>query len=172
MKNETIKRQAALKGVYVNPASLNTSSGNYGIFGGGSLFKKKKGGTIYKAKLSKRTKDNDRASKSIEASKKIAARFLEKAMDSLYTYDDVELIAKPKKKKRKYQAGGGLPFVGFTPVFASSEKGAPTAATTTAKSSDDDLTSKDILELLKDMDGLPSDMQIIVSSLKNFELSD
>lgn len=170
MKNETIKRQAALKGVYVNPASLNTISGNYGIFGGGSKFKK--GGTIYKAKLSKRTRDNDRASKSIEASKKIAARFLEKAMDSLYTYDDVELIAKPKKRKRKYQAGGGLPFVGFTPVFASSEKGAPTAATTTAKSSDDDLTSKDILELLKDMDGLPSDMQIIVSSLKNFELSD
>ena len=169
MKNETIKRQAALKGVYVNPASLNTTSGNYGIFGGGSLFKK--GGTIYKAKLSKRTKDNDRASKSIEASKKIAARFLEKAMDSLYTYDDVELIAKPKKKKRKYQAGGGLPFVDFAPVFASSEKGAPAVAATT-KASDEDLTSKDILELLKDMDGLPSDMQIIVSSLKNFELSD
>ena len=168
MKNETIKRQAALKGVYINPTLLNTDTNKYGIFGGRSLFKK--GGTIYKAKLSKRTKDNDRASKSIEASKKIAARFLEKAMDSLYTYDDVELIAKPKKKKRKYQAGGGLPFVSFTPVFASSEKGAPAA--TSAKASDNDLTSKDILELLKDMDGLPSDMQVIVSSLKNFELSD
>jgi hypothetical protein len=111
--------------------------------------------------LSKRTKDNDRAARSIESSKKIAARFLEKALDSLYTYDDVELIAKPKKsKKRKYQSGGGLPFVGFTPVFATSEKGAPTTAKTTKTDKDDkeDLTTKDILNLLKDMDGLPSDM--------------
>jgi hypothetical protein len=131
----------------------------------------KKGGTIYKAKLTKRTKDNDRAAKSIESSKKIAARFLEKALDSLYTYDDVELIAKPKKKKRKYQSGGGLPFVNFTPVFASSEKGAPATSTSSSKS-DNDLTSKDILELLKDMDGLPSDMQVIVQALRNFEMSD
>jgi hypothetical protein len=61
----------------------------------------KKGGTIYKARLTKRTKDNDRGAKSIESSKKIAARFLEKAIDSLYNYNDIELIAKPKKK-RKY----------------------------------------------------------------------
>ena len=171
MKNETIKRQAALKGVHLNPASLNNPSDQYGIFGNSTPVGFKKGGTIYKAKLSKRTKDNDRGAKSIETSKKIAARFLEKAMDSLYTYDDIELIAKPKKKKRKYQSGGGLPFVNFTPVFASSETGAPTVPAAT-KSSDDDLASKDVLELLKDMDGLPSDMQIIVSSLKNFELSD
>jgi hypothetical protein len=171
MKNETIKRQAALKGVHLNPASLNNPSDQYGIFGNSTPVGYKKGGTIYKAKLSKRTKDNDRGAKSIETSKKIAARFLEKAMDSLYTYDDIELIAKPKKKKRKYQSGGGLPFVNFTPVFASSETGAPTVPAAT-KSSDDDLASKDVLELLKDMDGLPSDMQIIVSSLKNFELSD
>ena len=32
----------------------------------------KKGGTLYKARLTKRTKDNDRASKSIESGKKIA----------------------------------------------------------------------------------------------------
>jgi hypothetical protein len=171
MKNEVIKRQAALKGVYINPASLNAGTNKYGIFGNSSTMFHKKGGTIYKARLTKRTKDNDRASKSIESSKKIAARFLEKAMESLYTYDDVELIAKPRKKKRKYQSGGGLPFVNFTPVFASSEKGAPAVAAAT-KASDEDLTSKDILELLKDMDGLPSDMQIIMSSLKNFELSD
>ena len=175
LNNEVIRRKAALKGAYVNPASLNNPTLNsYGIFGSGaSVFKK--GGTVYKAKLSKRTKDNDRAARSIESSRKIAARFLEKAIDSLYTYDDVELIAKPKKnKKRKYQAGGGLPFVGFTPVFATSEKGAPAAAKTAKEDKEDkgDLTTKDILTLLKDMDGLPSDMQLIVSSLQNFALQD
>ena len=169
VKIETLKRQAALRGVTINPQSLNNSPA-YGIFGGNVSMFGKKGGTIYKAKLSKRTKDNDRAAKSIESSKKIAARFLEKALDSLYTYDNVELIAKPKKKKRKYQSGGGLPFVNFTPIFASSEKGAP--ATSESSKSDNDLTSKDILELLKDMDGLPSDMQVIVQALRNFEMSD
>lgn len=176
MNNEIIKRKAAIKGVYVNPASLNrTTSNQYGFFGGGTnLFSYKKGGTVYKATLSKRTKDNDRASRSVSASKKIAARFLEKAMDSLYTYDQVELIAKPKKK-RKYQAGGGLPFVGFTPVFATSERGVPAKATKSTKEDKEDkedLTTKDILTLLKDMDGLPSDMQLIVSSLQNFAMQD
>ena len=174
MNNEIIKRRAAIKGVTLNFNNTTKSQDPYAMWVGPSLnFAEgfKKGGTIYKAKLTKRTKDNDRGAKSIESSKKIAARFLEKAIDSLYTYNDVELIAKPKKKKRKYQAGGGLPFVNFAPVFASSEKGAPAVAAAT-KASDEDLTSKDILELLKDMDGLPSDMQIIVSSLKNFELSD
>ena len=174
MNNEIIKRKAALKGVYVNPTSLNRPSGNqFGMFGGGTnRFSYKKGGTVYKAKLSKRTKDNDRASRSISASKKIAARFLEKAMDSLYTYDQVELIAKPKKK-RKYQAGGGLPFVGFTPVFATSERGVPAKAAKEDKESKNaDLTTKDILELLKDIDGLPSDINAIQSLMSDFVISD
>ena len=178
MSNEIIRRKAALKGAYVNPQSLNTpTTNNYGIFGSGdNLFQyKKKGGTIYKAKLTKRTRDNDRGARSIESSKKIAARFLEKAIDSLYDYNDVELIAKPKRKKRKYQAGGGLPFVGFTPVFATSEKGAPATSTKTTKADkddDNDLTTKDVLTLLKDMDGLPSDMALIVDSLRNFNMMD
>lgn len=176
MNNEIIKRKAALKGVYVNPTSLNRPSGNqFGMFGGGTnLFSYKKGGTVYKAKLSKRTKDNDRAARSIDSSKKIAARFLEKALDSLYTYDQVELIAKPKKsKKRKYQAGGGLPFVGFTPVFATSEKGVPAKAAKEDKESKNaDLTTKDILELLKDIDGLPSDINAIQSLMSDFVISD
>lgn len=175
MNNEILRRKAALKGAYINPLSLNTSKiGNPNYFDPSNPIPFKKGGTIYKAKLSKRTKDNDRGAKSIETSKKIAARFLEQAIDSLYSYNDVELIAKPKKKKRKYQAGGGLPFVGFTPVFATSETGAPKAAaeTKSKKEDKDDLTSKDVLQLLKDMDGLPSDMALIVDSLKNFELQD
>lgn len=170
MNNEILRRQAALKGVTINPqilgGGISGSTGSYGIFSQSDPLNFKKGGTIYKAKLTKRTKDNDRGAKSIESSKKIAARFLEKAIDSLYTYNDVELIAKPKKKKRKYQAGGGLPFVGYTPVFATSETGAPKETASTKE----DLTSKDVLQLLKDMDGLPSDMGIIIESLQNFEL--
>lgn len=174
MNNEILRRKAALKGAYINPLSLNTSKiGNPNYFDPSNPIPFKKGGTIYKAKLSKRTKDNDRGAKSIETSKKIAARFLEQAIDSLYSYNDVELIAKPKKKKRKYQAGGGLPFVNFTPVFATSEVGAPKEETKSKTKEDkDDLTSKDVLQLLKDMDGLPSDMALIVDSLKNFELQD
>lgn len=174
MNNEIIRRKALLKGVYVNPAGLPgtsiTSTNPYAMWENTITFKK--GGTVYKARLSKRTKDNDRGAKSIESSKKIAARFLEQAIDSLYDYNDVELIAKPKKKRRKYQAGGGLPFVGFTPVFATSEAGAPKADTKADKKEKDDLTSKDVLQLLKDMDGLPSDMQVIVSTLKDFDLRD
>ena len=175
LNNEVIRRKAALKGAYINPTSLNVPTDPYAYWRPTPM-NFKRGGTVYKAKLSKRTKDNDRGARSIESSRKIAARFLEQAIDSLYDYNDVELIAKPKnKKKRKYQSGGGLPFVGFTPVFASSEKGAPaaTAAKTKADKDDkDDLTTKDILTLLKDMDGLPSDMQLIVSSLQNFALQD
>lgn len=177
MNNEIIRRKALIKGAIVNSSALpktNSLNGNMWFNPSNNMFVHKQGGTIYKARLSKRTKDNDRGAKSIESSKKIAARFLEKAIDSLYDYNDVELIAKPKKKKRKYQAGGGLPFVSFTPVFATSETGAPkaTAETKSKKEDKDDLTSKDVLQLLKDMDGLPSDMALIVDSLKNFELQD
>lgn len=174
MNNEILRRKAALKGAYINPLSLNTSKiGNPNYFDPSNPIPFKKGGTIYKAKLSKRTKDNDRGAKSIETSKKIAARFLEQAIDSLYSYNDVELIAKPKKKKRKYQAGGGLPFVGFTPVFATSETGAPKAAAETKSSKKgEDLTTKDILELLKDIDGLPSDIDAIQATLSDFIIAD
>lgn len=170
--NEILRRQAALKGVTLNTNFLQNQSLNnpYGLFGNDNtnLFSRKKGGIIYKARLTKRTRDNDRAVKSIESSKKIAAKFLEKAIESLYTYNDIELIAKSKKKK-KYQAGGGLPFVSHTPIFATSEIGTPK---TTKSENSDDLTTKDILELLKDMDGLPADMDNIIYSLKNFKLMD
>ena len=172
MRQQAIIKTAALRGVTIDPKIFGSATTNStDLFNSGTNYFpiNKKGGTIYKAKLTKRTKDNDRTARSIDSSKKIAARFLEKAMDSLYTYDQVELIAKPKKK-RKYQAGGGLPFVGFTPVFATSEPGTPKVADT-KKSKEADLTTKDILELLKDMDGLPVDESLIVSALQNFHMS-
>lgn len=168
MNQEALRRKAALKGVTINTGFGFDVSDPYSKWRPNSFFKK--GGTIYKAKLTKRTKDNDRGTKSIESSKKIAAKLLEKAIDSLYTYDQVEIIAKPSKSKRKYQAGGGLPFVSHTPVFATSETGAPASAAKETKG--EDITTKDILELLKDVDGLPSDIDAIQAALSNFVLAD
>lgn len=170
MENEIIRQKASIKGVQIK---VPTSGSQKNYFDPAeNLFVAKKGGTIYKAVLSKRSKDNDRAAKSLESSRKIASRFLEKALDSLYTYKDVELIARPKNR-RKYQAGGNLPFVGFTPVFATSEKGTPKLGKTTEdKETSKDLTNSDVLALLKDLDGLPSDMHAIVGALKNFTIDD
>lgn len=166
MQREIIRRQAQLDGV-----TLDTSTSDYGMFTGDESLFNKKGGSIYKAKLVARSKDNDRAARSIESSKKLAARLLEKVLDSLYTYKDVELVG--KSKKRKYQGGGGIPWVGFTPVFATSEHGEPVASKESKKDSDNnDLTSKDILALLKDMDGLPTDMSVIINALQNFQLNE
>ena len=176
MNNEILRRKAALKGAYINPSILSTTgtTAPEGMDWRSDTMNFKKGGTVYKARLTKRTKDNDRGSKSIESSKKIAARFLEQAIDSLYDYNDVELIAKPgKKRKRKYQAGGGLPFVNVAPVFATSETGAPkTTAETKSSKKGEDLTTKDILELLKDIDGLPSDIDAIQATLSDFIIAD
>ena len=172
MNREIIRKQAASKGVYLNYPTSQTTQ-NFGIFsnsGTPSLFYKR-GGTVYKAKLNKRVKDNNRASKSIESSKKLAARLLEKALDSLYEYNDIEIVEKPVKKKRSYQAGGAIPFVNFTPVFATSETQSPKEISN-SKEDKEDLTSKDVLQLLKDMDGLPTDINQIVTALKSFELMD
>ena len=170
--SEVLKRQAAIRGVNITVPGVNTPTDPYAKWRTPEFPTiQKKGGTIYKARLSAKVRDNDRTAKSIESSKKIAARFLEKALDSLYTYNDVELIAKPKKKKRKYQGGGGIPFVGYTPTFATSQKGAPVAKEDIASNKGADLTNKDILELLKDIDGLPSDIDAIQASLSNFVLT-
>lgn len=161
INDEILKRQMEYRGV-----SLNTTPNDpYAYWKGSQMPGLKKGGTIYKAKLVKRTRDNDRASKSIESNKKIAARFLEKALDSLYTYKEIELIA-----KRKYQAGGNIPYVGATPVFATSQKGS--AQIKKKEESEDGLETKEILELIMQTDGLPSDIDAILMDLKNFTLFD
>ena len=176
IESEILRRQAALRGVSLPGSYLNQSPDIYSKWRPKSLnygLNKKKGGTIYKARLQAKTKDNDRAARSIESSKKIAARFLEKAIDALYTYKDVELIAKPSNKKRRYADGGSLPFVGYTPVFATSQSGVSAKDDTipeTKKGSD--ITTKDILELLKEVDGLPSDIDAIQAMMYDFVMMD
>lgn len=75
-----------------------------------------------------------------------------------------------------YQQGGAysLPFAVYQPVVTASQSGhakaaaASTAATSSSSSSSKDLTDKDLLESLKSLDGLPSDMAVITAQLQNF----
>ena len=163
INDEILKRQMEYRGVSTNSGVTDP----FQMWKGSSMPGLKTGGTIYKAKLVKRTRDNDRAAKSIESSKKIAQKFLEKTLDSLYTYNEIELIA---KAKRKYQAGGGIPYVGATPIFATSEKG--DTSSKKKETSEEGLSTKDIMELIMQAQILPSDADVILADLKNFTLYD
>ena len=171
MNGEIAKQKGLLYGVDIESPYRDLTD-PYKMWTGSQF--QKQGGTIYKARLVARTKDKDRNAKAIESSKKIAARFLEKAMDSLYTYDSVELIAKPSKS-RKYQAGGAIPFVSTAPINAATPtktSASPTPTTEVKKNSqkDDGLTSKDLFQLVEKLDGLPADMQVIFNSLASFQV--
>lgn len=65
----------------------------------------------------------------------------------------------------KFQSGGLAPLVSYEPVTVT---GGAAATTSEKSSSGSDLTDKDLLELLKDLDGLPSDIAKITNSLQNF----
>ena len=65
----------------------------------------------------------------------------------------------------KFQQGGLAPLVSYEPVTVT---GGAAATTSEKSSSGSDLTDKDLLELLKDLNGLPSDIATITNSLQNF----
>ena len=68
----------------------------------------------------------------------------------------------------KFQQGGGAlpPLVSYTPVTVSRGQSAPIEDS--KKEGNSDLTDKDLLEMLKGLDGLPSDMEVITEALQNF----
>lgn len=68
----------------------------------------------------------------------------------------------------KFQQGGGAlpPLVSYTPVTVSRGQSAPIE--NSKKEGNSDLTDKDLLEMLKGLDGLPSDMEVITEALQNF----
>lgn len=71
----------------------------------------------------------------------------------------------------KFQQGGAslAPLVSYTPVvLGSTTASQATIADTTTKDKGSDLTDKDLLELLKGLDGLPSDMAVLTNTLQNF----
>lgn len=68
----------------------------------------------------------------------------------------------------KFQQGGIAPLVSYEPVTVT---GGAAATTSEESSSGSDLTDKDLLELLKDLNGLPSDIAKITNSLQNFYIN-
>ena len=72
----------------------------------------------------------------------------------------------------KFQQGGAslAPLVSYTPVVYGGTQGSTGAQTTSTTSSKrgSDLTDKDLLEMLKGLDGLPSDMTVLTQALQNF----
>lgn len=71
----------------------------------------------------------------------------------------------------KFQQGGSAipPFAVYQPVVTpETTKAQTTTATKAAKAKGEDLTDKDLLELLTKLDGLPSDMAVLTNTLQNF----
>lgn len=68
----------------------------------------------------------------------------------------------------KFQQGGALPpLVSYTPVVVQGPENAP-ASSSSKDTKGSDLTDKDLLEMLKSLDGLPSDTSVLVKQLQNF----
>ena len=73
----------------------------------------------------------------------------------------------------KFQQGGSAipPLVSYQPIMITNSGASGTASTAgSSKSSEEssDLTDKDLLKMLKDLDGLPNDMQALTKVLQNF----
>ena len=69
----------------------------------------------------------------------------------------------------KFQQGGALPLVSYTPVILSQQQQQlESARTSSSKKEGEDLTDKDILELLSKLKGLPNESRAIVNQLQNF----
>lgn len=73
----------------------------------------------------------------------------------------------------KFQQGGSTipPLVSYQPIMITNDGASGTASTVgSSKSSEEssDLTDKDLLKMLKDLDGLPNDMQALTKVLQNF----
>ena len=67
------------------------------------------------------------------------------------------------------QGGNALPpLVSYQPVVSTRAAKAQQAAAPESKKSDSDLTDKDLLKMLEKLDGLPSDMKVLIDSLQNF----
>ena len=73
----------------------------------------------------------------------------------------------------KFQQGGSTipPLVSYQPIMITNGGASGTTSTAgSSKSSEEssDLTDKDLLKMLKDLDGLPNDMQALIKALQNF----
>lgn len=70
----------------------------------------------------------------------------------------------------KFQQGGSAipPLVSYEPAMVTDDGTSEINSTTESSKESSDLTDKDLLKMLKDLDGLPNDMQVLTETLQNF----
>lgn len=70
----------------------------------------------------------------------------------------------------KFQQGGSAipPLVSYEPVMVTDDGTSEIDTTKESPKESSDLTDKDLLKMLKDLDGLPNDMQVLTETLQNF----
>ena len=70
----------------------------------------------------------------------------------------------------KFQQGGSAipPLVSYEPVMITDSGTSEIDTTKESPKESSDLTDKDLLKMLKDLDGLPNDMQVLTETLQNF----
>lgn len=70
----------------------------------------------------------------------------------------------------KFQQGGSAipPLVSYEPVMVTDSGTSEIDTTKESPKESSDLTDKDLLKMLKDLDGLPNDMQVLTETLQNF----
>ena len=70
----------------------------------------------------------------------------------------------------KFQQGGSTipPLVSYEPVMVTDDGTSEIDTTRESPKESSDLTDKDLLKMLKDLDGLPNDMQALTKALQNF----
>lgn len=70
----------------------------------------------------------------------------------------------------KFQQGGSAipPLVSYEPAMVTDDGTSEIDSTTESSKESSDLTDKDLLKMLKDLDGLPNDMQVLTETLQNF----
>lgn len=70
----------------------------------------------------------------------------------------------------KFQQGGSAipPLVSYEPAMVTNDGTSEIDNTQESSKESSDLTDKDLLKMLKDLDGLPNDMQVLTETLQNF----
>ena len=70
----------------------------------------------------------------------------------------------------KFQQGGSAipPLVSYEPAMVTDDGTSEIDTTKESPKESSDLTDKDLLKMLKDLDGLPNDMQVLTETLQNF----
>ena len=70
----------------------------------------------------------------------------------------------------KFQQGGSAipPLVSYEPAMVTDSGTSEIDTTRESPKESSDLTDKDLLKMLKDLDGLPNDMQVLTETLQNF----